>query len=395
MKPLFAFLLCLLLCTGAKADYGYLHLGEVVEAADYGLVGTIVKLDVNYFWLKIDSVLFGDMHSDTIPIMRFTDWSCAIRFADYGIGQREVVFIRKSNHEIDKFEYVASKGAGEFELPIIDSTVSYQYSFGKLKDFKLNELVAAARDFKTIFAEGRQGKVEVKEFAKKSEAHEYLSRAFRVLTKSLPGDPDEDGVSKRMNGAAIYNAEAKYLYNKYDNKLKIIIPGYDPESLIVEVEEAEVHKEGNYYVVKPIDGWTRRWLNVSVRNKNGDTTFLHQDIFNVYPVPDPQLYLGPGEIKDTMTREELRRALRLEYSRGQWQTDEYLKYEILTFEVDIIHDNRSKTLHSKYAWGNNELHNALSALAAGDKIKYYNIIAKYPDGTVKQVPGKDIVVKNN
>jgi hypothetical protein len=394
MKTLLAFLLCLLLCIKAKADYGYRHLGEVVEKADYALVGTIVKLDINYFWLRVDSVLFGDIQGDTIPVMRFTDWGCAKRFAEYGIGQREIVFIRKSNHEIDKFEYVASAGADEFELPIIaDSIVSYQYAYGQLKDFQLNEMAAAVRDYKNAYTQSPAQKIDVSAFAKKSETHKYLSGTMKYMAQNITSDPDYDGVSKRMQGAAIYNAEAKYLYNRYDNKLKIIIPGYNPKSLIIEVEEAEVRCEGNYYIVKPIDGWTRRWVNISVRNKNGDTTFLHQDIFNVYPVPDPQLFLGSSDIKDTMTREELRRTIRLEYARGKWKTDDYLKYEILAFDVDIIHNNQPKTLHSKNAWGNIELHNALSLLDVGDRVRYYNIVAKYPDGVVTQMQGKEIIVK--
>src|SRR5690606_37046387 len=76
----------------AKADYGYISLSHLICEADFGAIGTIVKLDKSYFYLKVEAYLLSQLDLDTLKIQRFQDWPCGIRYADYEIGQKELVF---------------------------------------------------------------------------------------------------------------------------------------------------------------------------------------------------------------------------------------------------------------------------------------------------------------
>lgn len=60
--PANAALLALLCCLAgftARADYRYMSLSALVAKADYGIIGTIIKLDTNYFWVKAERGLTG------------------------------------------------------------------------------------------------------------------------------------------------------------------------------------------------------------------------------------------------------------------------------------------------------------------------------------------------
>lgn len=151
VKYLFIFGL-LLFASPVKADYTYMSLSNVIMTAEYGVVGTIVKLDKNYFWLRTDSVIFGKNDVDTFPILRFRAWPCGTRYDDYKIGQKEIAFFTRSNKVIDIFDYVGIGYGSEFELPISQNndSVEYQYSYAKFKSFELRASISAIRSFKNL-----------------------------------------------------------------------------------------------------------------------------------------------------------------------------------------------------------------------------------------------------
>lgn len=141
-------LLALSFCiTTVRADYGYMNLCEMVQKADYGALGTIVKIDKNYFYLKVDKYVLNNLEIDTLPIIKFESWACAKRFSEYKVGQKEIVFFRKSNYVIDDFELIGYGGGDEYELPIFNDTIKYQSSYGKLDSYSLNNFLIAINDY--------------------------------------------------------------------------------------------------------------------------------------------------------------------------------------------------------------------------------------------------------
>lgn len=77
MKTLTTFLLFIFSFSITKADYDYLSLCEMVQKADYGVLGTILKVDKNYFYIKVDNYILNTLELDTLAIIKFEDWACA------------------------------------------------------------------------------------------------------------------------------------------------------------------------------------------------------------------------------------------------------------------------------------------------------------------------------
>jgi hypothetical protein len=116
---------------------------DLVCKSDYAAIGTIVKMDEKFFYLKVEKFLLNQMDADTIPIAKFQDWACAKRYSAYEVGQRELVFFRKTRHPLSKLECMGYGGGDEFELPINKDTLKYQIGFfypTKFEYYKINDI---------------------------------------------------------------------------------------------------------------------------------------------------------------------------------------------------------------------------------------------------------------
>ncbi|MEQ1733460.1 MAG: hypothetical protein ABL940_07290, partial [Bacteroidia bacterium] len=101
-------------------------LSELLCKADYGAIGNIVKLDNNYFYLKVEQYVLNELSIDTLVIKRFENWTCRYRKESYKLGQKELVFFKKSNYVVKEFEFLGYGAGDEYELPIINDTVKYR-----------------------------------------------------------------------------------------------------------------------------------------------------------------------------------------------------------------------------------------------------------------------------
>lgn len=380
---------------GVRADYGYRSLSEVIEEADYCVVGTIVKLDMNYYYVKVESVVFGELAADTIPVIRFEDWNCAKRYGAYEVGQKEIVFTKRSNYELEEFDYNMIGGGSENELVIIgDSVARYKfgYNHNHYSELPLTDLINAIRDYKVLAEAATQMRekgvttaIDFTEFSKKSEAHAYLGKYNSLKRETEQAIPDT---------ALVVNMENDYLYEGYDNKLKVLVQGEQFENLIMEVKDATVQKKADHFIVNPVGGWSRRWIYLKKVNSSGDTVTVYGTVFNVYPVPEPTIYTSEDNYSDTVNIRGYSRPgrLQLKYRLGDYRDNDYLEYEVLKFDVDIISNGQIKTLRCKNEWGTHEYAAALENLKKGDTVRYYNVYVKYPDGQVKVVPEKKVYV---
>jgi hypothetical protein len=397
MRTRIVIILFVFFSLAAKADYTYMPLSLLVAKAENCVIGTIVDLDINYFYLSKEKVIFGEADTGVIKILRFESWNCGRRYDEYKVGQREIVFFHKSNNEIAEFDYIGYGMGGEFELAIeSDTSVKYQYRYNAFEHFNLNDFIQAIKDFKQVCESVNNVPKNISNpdsvigiYGNKSAAHKYIFSPFCFTHQKTVLDEFEDNLNTRRG--VISNKEADYMYEGYDNKLEIQIENEKFEDLILEVEDAKVRKEKDYFVVNPVGGWSRRWLYVKKIEQN-DTITLFRKVFNVYPIPSPTVYINDRK-KDTISWRYMRRAVpRMKYDLGGWNYNDYLSYKVLKFDVDIITADSTYTVNCKSESGSPELRQSSSVLKGGERVRFYNIVVLYPDGSIHNADAKTIYV---
>lgn len=135
---------------GALADYGYRSLSETIAKSDYGVLGKIVKLDTDYFYIEVHKYLLGKMQADTLAINKFVDYGCGKRHSPYKVGQQEVVFFNKTDNVSQEFELYGYGGGDEFELLISGDSLSYQKSIGLLEKFELKSFLGVIKLYDSL-----------------------------------------------------------------------------------------------------------------------------------------------------------------------------------------------------------------------------------------------------
>lgn len=384
MKQIIFFIFLLTFGLKAKADYRYMNLSTLVCEADYAAVGTIVKLDKSYFYLNVEHYFLSKLEIDTLKIQKFTNWNCGMRHEEYQVGQRELVFFRKSNYVIEDYDLLGYGGGGEFELPIKGDSIFYNYSYGKLKSYELKTFLNALKDFNTLKENNKESakpisKDEQNTFASKSEFHKLFIECKKSNYQT------ELDISKI---GYIGNLEKNHLYQDYENK--IYIYGFDIDSIYLSVEDAEVWKAQNYFIVKPKDAWSRRWLNVHPTNDVKKSKVLYKQIFEILELPEPRIYFGnwyKGEINGYYEAIPT-----VAHYLDNMHKDEYLEYELLSYTYTIQSDNTVEKYDVKSSRGNAELQERIRKLKPGDKITVSDIYVLYPNKTVKQINGRTVIV---
>ncbi|HTO34794.1 MAG TPA: hypothetical protein VLZ72_01030 [Flavobacterium sp.] len=384
MKQALFLILIVIQVFNAKADYGYMSLSSLVCGADFGAIGTIVKVDKSYFYLKTEKYVLNKLEYDTLKIQKFESWSCGRRYEKYEVGQKELVFFRKSNYVIDDYELLGYGGGGEFELPIKGDSIYYNYSYGKLKSYPLNDFLVALKDFNQLKQKTKETSIAISKeekdlFSSKSELHkQFIECRTRNYT-------EEFKISK--NGY-ISNIEKNHLYQDYENK--VYVYGYDIDSIFLHVEDAEVWKTESYFIVKPKDAWTRRFLNVYSTSDPKRSKVLYNQIFEIIELPVPRIYFG-SYYRDTVygSYEAIPRAA---HYLDDMHKDEYLKYELLSYNYTIKSSNSIETFKIKSSRGTPELNERLRKLEPGDQIIISDIYVLYPNQTVRQITGRTVSV---
>jgi len=373
--------------TTARADYGYLTLCEMIQKADYGALGTIVKVDKNYFYFKVDKYVLNSLETDTLPIVKFESWACAKRYAEYKVGQKEIVFFRKSNYVIDDYELIGYGGGDEYELPIFNDTIKYQSEYGKLDSYNLDNFLIAIKDYDKLTENIRGTSKEINQrdfdaFTQKSILHKQIIKC-KVSKQAKDFEIPDKGI--------IMNLERNYLYEDYENK--IFVSNLTNDSIYMTVDDADVWKEGIYFVVKPKSGWTRRWLNVySTKAKDKHDVLINQ-IYEVIELPSPTIYFGHST-KDTISFSYYRDAVpTVGYYLDDLHKDEYLEYKLLSYEYQIISNKTIETFKIKSEYGTKEFQERIRNLKSGDKITMSNIFVLYPNNSVKQIKDRTVVIK--
>jgi hypothetical protein len=384
MKQIIILTLLLSLGLKAKAEYRYMSLTTLVCEADFGAIGTIVKLDSSYFYLKVENYVLNKLEFDTLKIQKFTDWPCGRRHEKYEIGQKELVFFRKSNYVIDDYDLLGYGYGGEFELPIKGDSIFYNYSYGSLKSYQLKTFLYALNDFNLLKQKTKEttkpiSKDEQELFSTKSELHKLFIEC-RKRNYEIEFDISTKGY--------IGNLEKNHLYQDYENKIHIF--GFDIDSIYLSVDDAEVWKAENYFIVKPKDAWTRRWLNVYSTNDKSQSKVLYNQLFEVLELPEPRIYFG-SYYKDTIYG-YYEAIPSVAHYLDDMHKDDYLKYELLSYTYTIQSKNSTEKFNVKSSRGNSELHDRIRKIKLGEQISISEIYVLYPNKTVKQIKGRTVTV---
>ena len=96
----------------------------MVARADLIVAGTIQKVEEHTFHLKIEREIHGVPGGRSLEVLRFTDWTCAMRWTHYAAGQRVVLFLQRvpadetKAAEPRRADWRILSGGGEGEMPI-------------------------------------------------------------------------------------------------------------------------------------------------------------------------------------------------------------------------------------------------------------------------------------
>lgn len=133
MKKLFA-ILSFFSISVAKADFVPIDFISLIHRADKIASGEIICVDENVFELMVGRSLTSK--DKVITINKFEDWTCAVRWSDYFVGQKIMVFL---SDDKDGLHPIGSGNEGE--LPILESKVypslmSWHFDYGAIKKIK-------------------------------------------------------------------------------------------------------------------------------------------------------------------------------------------------------------------------------------------------------------------
>ncbi len=134
MKNILIILIFFFSTNVVKADFVSIDFISMTHKANEIASGEIICVDKSVFELKVNRSLNSVNH--VLTIQKFEDWTCAIRWSDYFVGQKLLVFLVKDENGLYPI------GAGnEGELPILDNKVypslmTWCFDYGKVKRIK-------------------------------------------------------------------------------------------------------------------------------------------------------------------------------------------------------------------------------------------------------------------
>jgi len=97
------------------ARYVRYRLYELAALSDVIVSGEIRVLDELEFELRVDDIVLGEPMR-ALRVRRFQDWTCAGRWTEYAVGQRVLLFLRRSSEQPDSLFILGAGGEGEMPL---------------------------------------------------------------------------------------------------------------------------------------------------------------------------------------------------------------------------------------------------------------------------------------
>ena len=116
-------------CPSIWAKYNPPSIEYLAGNADVIALGEIVELNRKTFVLRVDRLIIGDSQITHLKINRFKDWTCAHRWKPYRKGQREIVFVKRSDQTINGEPIYKLMSAGDEAEWEVRGTLVYSLGF--------------------------------------------------------------------------------------------------------------------------------------------------------------------------------------------------------------------------------------------------------------------------
>ena len=106
-----------------KADYDALTASQLIEKSDLIAECKIIDVSDGYFEIILIDIIKGNSDQKHLTVVRFQNWTCASRWANYKIGQSELIFLKKDGFH----NFWHTLGAGnEGEMGICGDSLYYK-----------------------------------------------------------------------------------------------------------------------------------------------------------------------------------------------------------------------------------------------------------------------------
>ena len=389
-KRIILFIFTFLVFVTAKAYYSRLKLYQVIETTEIAFVGTIVNVDIECYTVEIERMLYGNYSAKTISIVKFADWQDHRRFKKYEIGQREIVFTRKSNNIGQPFEYVSIGAGNEGEIEIIGDSAIILDRISRETKYKLSDLLTAIVDY-------RNAKDEINLFYQNELKKYYEPFDEKILDtanftcpimakleiKSTPHKMLIDDKREKMNrsirfyeykyGCKELKFETdmfRYLFIGIDNRVEINVIGYNIDSIDIFSLNCKTTRNGNDFFVKPISG------------EKTDLYFVHKSNNKIDTIRSFDYYIEEC-VKPTVNIEIFKRLkespiypwgyLHVAYEGRYTFSSRFNK--VISFSLDIVSAENTITLNSISSRITYEMMKNIRNSTETDIFKIYNIKA--------------------
>lgn len=360
------------------AGYSYLKLSQVIILSDHCAMGTIVKLDQDYFYLKVERYVFTTLPYDTLKIRRFQDWSCGQRIDPYVVGQRELVFFSKSNEKINEFDFLLTGGGGESELQIRNDSACYQRWFGLTEQYSLSALLEVLCDALSYKVQ-QQGKLpsENQELLRKFQSKSPLH--FQLITGEKFDWTREPDI---RDGTEIFSLELQILFRNTPNR--VYIKG--DNILLLSMNDGEIEKKDGYYLVTPYSEDDLEYLSVYRNASEGLGPGEFRKPFAILDLPEPRLIMDNAGTDSLVNYPPS--YLKAEHIWHDALSDGAYPYKILAYTISIQSDTSSFTRRLASAYFTPEVIDRMRQLKDGDLISVTDVLVLYPDETVHHLKGR-------
>lgn len=349
--------------------------------ADHCAIGTIVKLDRNYFYLKVDQYVYTSLEYDTLKIRRFEDWSCGMRKFPYAVGQRELVFFQKSNYVLDEYDFIGYGGGDEFELLVDGDSVHYQRRYNLTETYPLSALLVVlcdALDYRlkreTLTSVKRQALLTV------TKSKSYLHRLL-ISDEDYSGDDRPD----LREGTFYFSLDMQVLYRNTPNRIYVNSDGL----VYLASDSAEIEEKEGYFIVTPKGNQMYEQLRVYRSGLAQIGASDYHKTFVVLDLPDPVLRFdytyGDSILYYPPSHAE---AVHVFWESLEWGA---YKYEVLGYSISVNSLGSIYTRQQFTPWFTPEVAERMQHLYNGDRIELSNVKVLYPDGTVHLLKGRSFM----
>ena len=164
---------------------------DMVIKTDLAVLGKIVEVGEQTFIVQVEIVLAGELPTEAeatrqLEVIRFGNWACASRWAEYAVGQEVVLFLAKRTGETGG--YWIMSGGGEGEMPILESEDEDGHT--------VKSVVVRGRDTMRIGELGAHRVLGGRAYGVATELNDFVT-AVRGLHECYAFAPDPSSTERR------------------------------------------------------------------------------------------------------------------------------------------------------------------------------------------------------